>query len=116
MNMKILLAALAFALVSPAVAQDAAAPAPLLKSGRAVDWWFVFKFNTASYPECGGAERTCLFGGTVQPYTSFGQQFAFASSADGTLRQGSGCVGDTISDPVGATFDQVYNGKFLYVF
>jgi len=115
MNMKILLAALAFALVSPAVAQDAAAPAPLLKSGRAVDWWFVFKFNTASYPECGGAERTCPFGGTVQPYTSFGQQFAFASSADGTLRQGGGCVGDTISDPVGATFDQVYNGRFFYV-
>src|SRR5579864_4412015 len=92
------------------VAQDALAPVPLLTTGQPVDWWFVFKFNAASYPECGGSQRTCSFGGTVQPYKSFGQQFAFASSADGTLRPGGGCVGDTISDPLGATFDQVYYG------
>ena len=75
-------------------AQDGLAPVPLLTSGQPVNWWFVFKFNTQTYPDCGGAQRTCLFGGTVQPYKSFGQQFAFASSADGTLRQGFGCVGD----------------------
>ncbi|MBZ5609381.1 MAG: deoxyribonuclease II family protein [Acidobacteriia bacterium] len=91
------------------------APVPLLKTGQPVDWWFVFKFNAESFPECGGSPRTCAFGGTVQPYKSFGQQFAFASSADGTLRQGGGCVGETATDPVGATFDQVYNGKFFYV-
>jgi hypothetical protein len=97
-------------------AEDAVAPVPLLKSGQPVDWWFVFKFNAESYSECGGPQRTCLFGGTVQPYSSpFGQQFAFASSADGTLRKGGGCLGDTITDPLGATFDQVYNGKFFYV-
>ena len=96
-------------------AQDALAPVPLLTSGQPVNWWFVFKFNTQTYPDCGGAQRTCLFGGTVQPYKSFGQQFAFASSLDGTLRQGGGCAGDTTTDPLGATFAQVYNGNFYYV-
>ena len=96
-------------------AQDAPAPLPLLKTGEPVDWWVVFKFNATSFPECGGAHRICSFGGTVQPYESFGQQFVFASSADSTLRQGGGCAGDTTSDPLGATFDQVYNGKFYYV-
>ena len=97
------------------LAQDALVPVPLLRNGQPVDWWFVFKFNAASFPECGGFQRTCSFGGTLEPYKSFGQQFAFASSADGTLRQGGGCVGDTTADPLGATFDQVYNGKFFYV-
>jgi hypothetical protein len=96
-------------------ASDALAPAPLLKSGQPVDWWFIFKFNSGSFPECGGPQRACPFGGTVQPYSSFSQQYVFASSADGTLRQGGGCVGDTTTDPLGATFDQVYNGKFFYV-
>jgi hypothetical protein len=96
-------------------AQDALAPVPLLQSGQPVDWWFVFKFNAESFPECGGFQRTCPFGGTVKPYTSFSQQFAFASSAGGTLRQGGGCAGDTATDPLGATFDQVYNGRFYYV-
>ncbi len=96
-------------------APETPAPVPLLQTGQPVDWWFVFKFNAASFPECGGFPRTCPFGGTVQPYKSFGQQFAFASSADGTLRPGGGCTGETSTDPVGATFDQVYNGKFFYV-
>jgi hypothetical protein len=91
-------------------------PTPLLGDGTSVDWWFVFKFNTASFPGCGGtAQRTCLFGGTVQKYNNFSQQFAFASSKDPTLKQGGGCLGDTTSDPVGATFNQVYTGKFFYV-
>src|ERR1700747_1556231 len=72
----------------PVLAADALAPVPLLNTGEPVDWWFVFKFNAESFPQCGGFQRTCTFGGTVQPYWSFGQQFAFASSADGTLTQG----------------------------
>src|SRR5215472_3258276 len=92
------------------------APAPLLKLGQPVDWWFVFKFNARSFPECGGiVDRSCRFGGTVQDYPHFSQQFAFASSIDRKLQQGGGCVGDGTSDPVGATFDQVYNGQFSYV-
>jgi hypothetical protein len=95
---------------------SANAPVPLLGNGQPVDWWFVFKFNTASYPGCAGsAQRACPFGGTVQAYKSFGQQFAYASSADRTLKQGGGCLGDTALDPLGATFNQIYNGNWFYV-
>lgn len=91
-------------------------PSPLLADGQPVDWWFVFKFNTESFPGCGSsAQRACLFGGTVQTYKNFSQQFAFASSSDGKLKQGGGCVGDTTADPLGATFNQVYKGKLFYV-
>lgn len=96
--------------------QDIPAPVPLLKTGQPVNWWFVFKFNAGSFPECGGGiQRTCLFGGVVQPYKVFGQQYVFASSANGALQQGGGCLGDAVTDPLGATFDQIYNGNAYYV-
>ena len=107
--------AMVFLCVASPAAPPASAPAPLLQSGQPVDWWFVFKFNAGSFPNCGAAQRACLFGGTVQPYKKFGQQFAYASSADRTLKQGDGCAGDTTTDPLGATFDQVYHGKLFYV-
>jgi hypothetical protein len=95
------------------------APAPLLGTGQPVDWWFVFKFNAESFPACGGAQRTCAFGGTVERYKSFSQQFVFASSTDPALQPGGGCIGDTSADPLGATFGQVYNdvsnGAFFFV-
>ncbi len=97
-------------------AQSANPPVPLLKSGQPVDWWFAFKFNAAAFPGCGGGvQRACPFGGTVQSYKSFSQQFAFASSANHTLQQGGDCVGVGTADPLGATFDEVYNGKYFYV-
>ena len=101
-------------------ARAADAPAPLLsKGGEAVDWWFAFKFNASkTFAGCGSATkeaRQCIFGGQVQTKPSFGQQFAFASSKDGALAQGSGCAGATEHDPIGATFEQVYNGAFNYL-
>jgi len=97
-------------------ASSADAPVPLLKEGNPVDWWFVFKFNSKTFSGCGeGGKRTCPFGGEVQPYRQFGQQFAYASSADHVLQQGGGCLGGTTADPLGATFNEVYNGKFFYV-
>lgn len=93
-------------------------PSPLLKSGQAVDWWFVFKFNAKSFSKCGAADtRSCPFGGTPQAkYANrFGQQFAFASSADHELTKGTGCAGDTSNDPVGATYGEIYNGDYNYV-
>jgi hypothetical protein len=96
-------------------AQPGAVPAPLLKKGEPVDWWFVFKFNTGAMPGCSdNAKRACAFGGTLQPGKLFSQAFAFASSADPKLRQGDGCVGETDADPLGATFDEVYNGDLFY--
>lgn len=90
---------------------------PLVAKGHPVDWWFAFKFNSASFPKCAaGAVRHCLFGGQVQSqWTSFSQQYAVASSDSKTLQAGSGCVGDTTTDPVGATFDEIYNGTLNYV-
>jgi hypothetical protein len=92
------------------------APAPLLSAGHPVDWWFVFKLNTKTFPECGaGVVRKCIFGGTVQDYKAgFSQQFAFASSENAKLQPGSVCAGDTTTDPLGATFDQIYNGNGSY--
>jgi hypothetical protein len=91
------------------------APAPLLRKGQPVDWFFVFKLNS-TFPGCGGdAARVCIFGGDVQKYRAFGQQFVYASSADHKLQQGTGCAGDSVNDPLGASFDQVYNGDYFYV-
>lgn len=96
----------------------ASGPHPLLKDGTPVDWWFVFKLNAKIYPQCGAGApaRRCLFGGELQPYPMFGQQYLFASSASSTLEKSSPqCVGMTDSDPVGATFKAIYTGNFYYV-
>lgn len=96
-------------------ASPTTSPVPLLAKGHPVDWWFVFKFNSATFPGCGGsATRQCIFGGSVQPYAHFSQQFAYASSESHSLQQGATCVGDTTEDPVGATFDEVYNGSAFF--
>src|SRR5205823_3834972 len=97
------------------VAYGQSAPAPLLSKDHPVDWWFVFKLNSKVFPGCGGnEERACPFGGVVQHYV-YGQQFVYASSAAPNLKKGSGCVGATGTDPVGATFDEIYNGSLHYV-
>jgi hypothetical protein len=102
--------------IAPLAAQAVSVPTPLLKSGEPVDWWFVFKFNAASHPGCAGtAKVACSFGGTPQSYREFSQQFVYASSTHRTLQQGGGCIGDSTTDPLGATFDQVYNGSLFYV-
>ena len=91
-------------------------PTPLLAANHPVDWWFVFKFNSKSFPGCeGSATRTCPFGGSVQTYKTFGQQFVYASSENPTLQNGTDCVGDTTSQPLGATFDEVYDNSPYYV-
>lgn len=91
------------------------APVPMLAKGQPVDWWFVFKFNVAKFPGCGGASIACPFGGQPMRQTG-GLQYAYATSQQPTLQQGAGdCLGDATSDPVGATFDEVYNGNFHYV-
>lgn len=94
-------------------------PCPLVAAGHPVTWWFVFKLNARSFPQCGGGTRTCPFGGEVQTtatYHDFGQQFVQASSEQPTLQDGeTDCLGTTTKDPVGATFDEVYNGKYHFV-
>jgi len=102
--------------VGPAHAAQGA-PVPLLETGRPVDWWFVFKFNATSFPGCGGAftdNRSCPFGGEVQKYR-FSQQFVYATNENKKLEKGSGCTGATTKDPLGATFEQVFNKSYFYV-
>ena len=97
-------------------AAHAESPGPVLQKGEAsVDWWFVFKFNAQAFPGCGGsAIRHCIFGGDVQEYAKFGQQYLYATGGKG-LKKGTNCLGDSTKDPVGATFEQVYNTSLHYV-
>jgi len=88
------------------------AVAPRLGDGSEVDWWFAYKFNSKSYPEC-STTRKCIFGGSVQPYKyGYGMQYALASSVGGKTQEmelKTDCLG-TGADPVAQTFDQVYSG------
>jgi hypothetical protein len=92
-------------------------PAPLAHDGQPVAWWFVFKFNAKSFPACGPTtvRRSCSFGGVVQPYKQFSQQYVYASNTNPTLQKGRGCVGDSQNDPLGATFDEIYQQPYHYV-
>lgn len=94
-------------------------PCPMAAKGHPVSWWFVFKLNAKSFPGCEGGSRSCPFGGEVQTtstYAKFGQQFVFATSEHPNLEDGTGgCLGDSSQDPVGASFDEIYNGNFYYV-
>lgn len=104
------------ALSLPVRADDA--PVPLLGPGKPVDWWFVYKFNAKRFPACSAveseedAERECPFGGKPGAYGN-SQRFAVASSETASLEDGQGCAGS--SDPVAATFKQIYEGDFRYL-
>jgi hypothetical protein len=65
-----------FCVVPADTGYGADAPSPLLNKDKAVDWWFVFKFNAASFPACANdAKPKCPFGGEPQKYgKSFSQQ------------------------------------------
>ena len=92
------------------------APYPMLSKGHPVDWFFVFKLNAGKFPECGGGTRTCPFGGGTPGSYKFGQQYVVASSEDETLKDGTkDCLGTSMNDPVGATFDEVYHSGFHYL-
>ena len=99
------------------------APTPMAGTNQPVDWMFAFKFNAASFPGCTDDGTTpaqgspAIFGGTVQEYKGgHSQQYVFATSANPTLVKGEGCIGATLTDPLGATFSQVYlNSVSCYV-
>jgi hypothetical protein len=114
--------------LTPVVAAEA--PVPMLSKGEKVDWWFVYKFNSNKagrerpFVGCGPAseERSCLFDPKTRtrsvrplPGGNFSQQYVVASSRDGELKKGEQCLGMTLQDPVGATFDQIYHGRLFFV-
>lgn len=94
-------------------------PCPMVAKGKPAMWWFVFKLNAKSFPACGGGTRSCPFGGEVQTgptYSKFGQQYLVASNDSGSLQNGlTDCLGTKTDDPVGASFDEIYNGKYHYL-
>lgn len=99
------------------------APSPMADKNTPVEWMFAFKFNAASFPGCtdDGVTPTIgstgIFGGTVDAYKSgHSQQYVYATSASPTLAKGTGCIGATANDPLGATFGQIYdNPGYFYV-
>jgi len=73
-----LLAGLCLLVTSLAYGQSMPSPLLAMVSRRLV---VRLQVQCESFPACGGtAQRACLFGGTVQKYKNFGQQFAFAST------------------------------------
>lgn len=90
---------------------------PLLAEGKPVDWWFAFKFNAATFPGDESKEpNPGIFGGTPKDYKGeFCLSYAVASSASPTLKMGDGYIGGSLDDPLGATFNQIYNGDCNYV-
>lgn len=96
---------------------------PWAGSNQPVDWLFAYKFNAASFPGCAEdgvppkVGSPGIFGGTVQEYPrGHSQRYVFAASARPTLAKGTGCLGATRHDPLGATFAQVYdNPGYNYV-
>jgi len=94
---------------------QAQTPTPLVQDGKAVDWWFVFKFNAKSFPACpAGATTLCPFGGSPSEDPR-GQTFVYASNADSKLQMGTTCIGESAADPVGATFGDLIKHKYFYV-
>lgn len=122
--MKRILSAFVAAILSlaPAVAQPAAAatppPVPMVSDGHPADWVFAYKFNAKSYPSSAtDPARRCPFGGELQrgDRFRFSQKYAYASDAHPQLVMGSGLIGASTADPVGATFSEIYNGDYFYV-
>ncbi len=91
---------------------------PLLGKNKPVDWLFAFKFNAQEMPgDVGGFCKKGIFDapGIKRPAYDensgkFSRHYAFASSAQPTLQLGKGkdIIGSSISDPLGATFGQIY--------
>ena len=79
-----------FPLATPQLSVTTSTPTPLTQAGQPVTWWFVFKFNAKSFPSCGPTtvKRSCPFGGVVQPYKQFSQQYVYASDTQPTLARG----------------------------
>src|SRR5690349_3993701 len=90
---------------------------PRLGKDKASDWIFVYKFNTKAFPHCAdNVDRACPFGGRPLSYKSgWGQQYVYATKEQSSLQEGSACLGDTDADPVGATFEQIYDGALNFV-
>jgi hypothetical protein len=85
----------------------------MVAAGQPADWVFAFKFNAGTFPTT-ATLSSCLFGGTPKPYVS-SQKYALAYAGSSALRDGSGLIGTSSADPVGATFAQIYTSNLNFV-
>lgn len=97
---------------------SASAPSPMSDKNTKVNWMFAYKFNAATFPsDTTSLPHVGIFGGTKQDYKGdSSQDYVFATSASPSLVKGTGLLGATINDPLGATFGQIYNNQgYFYV-
>jgi hypothetical protein len=99
--------------IAAAPAHAVPVPSPMLDQAHRAKWVFVYKFNAANFPTS-GTLTSCLFGGDPKPYAS-SQHYVFADSAHAPLREGPNLVGASTSDPVGATFAEIYASGLNFV-
>jgi hypothetical protein len=76
------------------------------------DWIFAFKLNGHDFPT--PPPHDCLFRGTPQ-HKAASQEYAYARASSSALVEGGGLIGTSLTDPVGATFDEIYNGNLNFV-
>lgn len=88
---------------------------PLAGPNDPVDWLFAYKFNDGSFPGWDDGAmppygQPGIFGGTVDHYPEgLSQQYVYATSKNPRIVKGKGPIGATLTDPLGATFAQVYH-------
>jgi hypothetical protein len=98
---------------APPSAESAPAPGPRIDGLTPADWIFAFKLNAATASTT-ATLGNCTFGGAPKSYHS-SQHYVVASSLDPQLRDGPGLVGTGSSDPVGATFELIYQSDLSFV-
>jgi hypothetical protein len=80
-----------------------------------VDWWFAYKFDAEKFAsDWHDRPPKCAFAGTLQK-NPFSQAYAMAAAGQEALADGPGLIGTSDGDPLGATFGEIYNGKFHYI-
>lgn len=91
---------------------------PMLNARTPADWWFAFKFNAETFQSTARSEPVhAIFGGRPNAYPDgFCLQYAVASdTAPSLVSGGDADIGTSLDDPLGATFDQIYNGTCNFV-
>jgi hypothetical protein len=99
----------------PQEAGHAPPPVPLISEGHPAEWIFVYKMNASAFPSSpSDPGRACPFGGSPRP-GRLSHQYVFATDANPVLQMGPGLLGTSASDPIGATFAEIFNGRYSYV-
>jgi hypothetical protein len=100
------------AAAQPAPAIAAPISAPRANADEIHNWVFAFKLNGTTFET--PPTDTCLFGGKPQTKKA-SLAYAEATSDSTALVPGPGLLGTSLNDPVGATFNQIYNNRLNFI-